>query len=114
METLFKQLLNWLLGGAGAGACVMIYRHFFLDRKQRQDAQEKLIDTLQKMTFDNLEKITKLQTDVDYWRREHNELGKKHEQALHENEELKKQMHSLSRQYTDLKRKYDELTKKAK
>ena len=118
METLLVTAVKFIAGGGAAGGLMVLYKHFFLDRKQRQEAQDKLIDTLQKMAIDNLDKITNLQKDVDYWRRENNELSKstndlreKYEQALHDNETLKKQFHNLQKQYTELKKKYDELKK---
>ncbi len=116
-----KTIGEWALSlmvtvGITGGAGVIVYRHFFLDRKQKQDAQEKLMETLQKLTFDTMDKLTLMQKDLDYWRREYNSLSKSandqqklYEQAMQENTILKKDFDKLKREHTDLKQKYNQL-----
>lgn len=85
---------------------------FFLSKKDKIDANSKIIEQLQDLVISNINRQNELQKDVDYWRREYNELHKENQAIINEKESLRKQVETLSRQYTDLKRKYDQLIKK--
>ncbi|WP_443937084.1 hypothetical protein [Pedobacter sp. MW01-1-1] len=85
---------------------------FFLSKKDKIDANSKIIQQLQDLVISNINRQNELQKDVDYWRREYNELHKENQRIMQEKEDLRKQVETLSRQYTDLKRKYDQLIKK--
>lgn len=122
-----KNITEWAVTltvtlGLTGGTGVLIYRHFFLDRKQRQDAQEKLIERLEKLAFDRIDNINALNTslmdlrkDLDYWKREHNEVVKRNDILTHENQSLraiKSEFDKLKKEHTDLKHKYDQLIRK--
>ncbi|MGJ1198848.1 hypothetical protein ACR777_05430 [Sphingobacterium spiritivorum] len=110
------QIAGMLLTG---GLLHKILDHFFLSKKDKIDANSKLIQQLQDWVFKLQEQVTnsmnrqnELQSDVDYWRREYNELHKENQNKTNENEGLRKEIDALKRQYNDLKKKYDQLIKK--
>lgn len=122
MVTQILSIAGLLLTG---GVFAKLIDTFFLSKKDKVDANEKLINQLQELVFklqdlvlSNINRQNDLQKDVDYWRREYNELHKENQANQAEKESLKKQvdnfkkqMENLNKQYTDLKRKYDQLIK---
>lgn len=85
---------------------------FFISKKDKIDANSKIIQQLQDLVIANINRQNELQKDVDYWRREYNELHKENQNIINEKEDLRKQVETLTRQYADLKKKYDQLIKK--
>lgn len=110
VEQIFQALGLLLTGGVFA----KIIDTFFISKKDKIDANSKIIQQLQDLVISNINRQNELQKDVDYWRREYNELHKENQNILQEKEDLRKQIDTLSRQYTDLKRKYDTLIKNQK
>jgi chromosome segregation ATPase len=122
MVTQILSIAGLLLTGGIFGK---IIDTFFLSKKDKVSANEKLINQLQELVFklqdlvlSNINRQNDLQKDVDYWRREYNELHKENQNNQAEKESLKKQvenfkkqMEHLNKQYNDLKSKYDQLIK---
>lgn len=87
---------------------------FFISKKDKIDANSKIIQQLQELVLSNINRQNELQNDVDYWRREYNELHKDNELTKRENEGLKKQLDSLQRKFDALNKKYNEFIKQYK
>lgn len=94
---------------------------FFISKKDKIDTNSKIIGQLQELVLSNITRQNDLQKDVDYWRREYNELHKENQSNQAEKEGLKKQVENfkkqvenLNKQYTDLKQKYEQLIKNQK
>jgi chromosome segregation ATPase len=102
------QIAGLLITG---GVFAKIIDTFFLSKKDKIDATSKMIGQLQELVLSNITRQNDLQKDVDYWRREYNELHKENQSNKLEKEDLKKQVDTLNRQYADLKKKYDQLIK---
>lgn len=116
MVTQILQVAGLLLTG---GFFAKILDTFFLSKKDKIDANGKLINQLQDLVFklqdlilSNITRQNDLQKDVDYWRREYNELHKENQNNQAEKQDLKKQVETLTRQYMDLKKKYDQLIRR--
>lgn len=83
----------------------------FLSKKDKVDANSQIIKGLQELVLQNIGRQNDMQKDMDYWRKENNELHKENQNIIAENENLRKTVESLTRKYDDLKRKYDQLIK---
>ena len=105
-----------ILGIAGllitGGVFGKIIDAFFLSKKDKIDANSKIIQQLQDLVISNINRQNDLQRDLDYWRKEYNELHKENQSNQAEKYDLKKQVDILSRQYADLKKKYDQIIKR--
>lgn len=87
---------------------------FFLSKKDKIDANSRIIEQLQDLVISNINRQNDLQKDVDYWRREYNELHKDNESTKRENEQLKKQLDQLQRKFDNLNKKYNDFINKYK
>lgn len=138
MSEFIKIALEWFthIGvsfGVTSGAGLLVYRHFFLNREQREDSKQKLIEKLESMMYANMDRVQLLQKDQNYWIKEYNELmksmeiikrqnadtvnellevKKEYQQALLENAQLKREFLILQQNYEDLSTKYNSLINK--
>lgn len=103
------EIIALLLSGGFIGK---IIDTFFLSKKDKLDANSKIIQQLQDLVIQNISRQNDMQKDMDYWRKENNQMHKENQTIIAENESLRKQVETLTRKYDDLKRKYDQLIKK--
>lgn len=111
MVNILEQIVPIITALIAGGFLHKILDTFFLSKKDKIDANSKIIEQLQDLVISNINRQNELQKDVDYWRREYNELHKENQKIFQEKEDLRIQVDTLGKQYTDLKKKYDQLIK---
>lgn len=81
-------------------------------KKEAVESNIKIIEQLQELVVQNINRQNDLQKDLDYWRREYNELHKQYLAAIEENGTLKTQIDKLTKKLEEMQRKYNQLTRK--
>lgn len=81
-------------------------------KRESVENNVKLIEQLQDLVIQNINRQNELQKDLDYWRREYNELHKQYLAAIEENSSLKAQIDKLTKKLEEMQRKYNQLTRK--
>lgn len=81
-------------------------------KRESVENNVKLIEQLQDLVIQNINRQNELQKDLDYWRREYNELHKQYLASIEENSSLKTQVDTLTKKLEEMQRKYNQLTRK--